>query len=103
MKNFAVIENNKVINVIVADSKTLAEELTGKLCIEDTPENPIGINYTYDGVNFIKPQPYPSWILDSEYNWQPPVVYPTVEANSDVFYDWDESTISWKAISTIKE
>ena len=33
-KNYAVIENDKVINVIVADDITIAEEVTGKECIE---------------------------------------------------------------------
>jgi len=33
-KNYAVIENDKVINVIVADSVKLAKDLTGKECIQ---------------------------------------------------------------------
>lgn len=55
MKTFAVIEDNKVINVIIADSKEIAEETTGKLCIEYTEENPAGIDWDYDGVSFIPP------------------------------------------------
>jgi len=34
--DYAVIENNKVINVIVADSKEIAEEVTGLTCIDTT-------------------------------------------------------------------
>ena len=33
-KNYAVIENDKVINVIVADTLKIAKEVTGKECIE---------------------------------------------------------------------
>lgn len=33
-KNFAVIENDKVINVIVAESVKIAKDLTGKECLE---------------------------------------------------------------------
>lgn len=55
MATFAVIENEKVINVIIAESKTVAEELTGKVCAEYTNEDPAGIGWTYDGTNFIAP------------------------------------------------
>ena len=40
MANFAVIDGDKVLNTIVANSKTVAEEVTGKTCIEFTPEHP---------------------------------------------------------------
>jgi hypothetical protein len=52
---FAVIKNNLVENIIVADSKAIAEEVTSKTCIEYTDENPAGIGWAYDGVNFIAP------------------------------------------------
>lgn len=55
MKNFAVIENNIVINVIVADSKEIAEEATNQTCVEYTNENPAGIGWTYNGVSFDAP------------------------------------------------
>ena len=52
MVNFAVIKDNKVENVIVADSKAIAEEVTGFTCIQydtntETPH--VGLNYA-DGV-----------------------------------------------------
>lgn len=53
--NYAVIENNIVINTIVAETKQIAEEVTGLLCIEYTNEDPTGIGWTYDGTNFIAP------------------------------------------------
>jgi hypothetical protein len=53
--NFAVIIGDKVENVIVADSKEVAEAIVGSLCIEYTDENPAGIGWTYDGINFIAP------------------------------------------------
>lgn len=34
MSNFAVIQNNFVINTIVADTKEVAEELTSSICVE---------------------------------------------------------------------
>lgn len=51
MANYAVINGNIVENIIVADTKEIAEEVTGKTCIEYTDENPAGIGWTYaDGV-----------------------------------------------------
>jgi hypothetical protein len=34
--NYAVINNNKIINIIVADNKEIAEEVTGLTCIDLT-------------------------------------------------------------------
>ena len=48
MAYYAVIQDNKVNNIIVADSKEIAETVTGFLCIEYTDENPAGIGWTYD-------------------------------------------------------
>lgn len=50
MPNFAVIENQKITNIIIAESKLIAEQVTGKTCIEYTNE-PAEIGGTYiDGV-----------------------------------------------------
>ena len=49
---FAVIENSKVINIIVADSKEIAEMVTGKTCINIT-NTPAGIDWDYIDGNFI--------------------------------------------------
>lgn len=57
MANFAVIENEKVLNTIVADSKAIAEEVTGKICVEFTKENPACIGFGYDGTTFEQPAP----------------------------------------------
>ena len=48
MANFAVLIDNVVSNIIVADSKEIAEEVTTRTCIEYTDENPAGIGWTYD-------------------------------------------------------
>ena len=51
-----------------------------------------GIGYTYDAVNdvFISPQPYSSWSLDQNFDWQPPTPRP----NGFGWY-WDEDSLSW--------
>jgi len=50
MANYAVLHNNRVINVIVCDSKEIAEEITGNTCVEYSDSNPahIGLGYIDD-------------------------------------------------------
>lgn len=51
-----------------------------------------GIGYSYNPVAdvFIAPQPYPSWVLDENYDWQPPKPMPI-----EGFWFWDESSLDW--------
>lgn len=53
-----------------------------------------GIGYTYDPTldAFYPPQPYPSWTLDADCNWQPPTPRP----EGDAFYTWNETTQEWE-------
>ena len=55
-----------------------------------------GIGYKYDSVldAFITPQPYPSWILDEDCNWQAPVPMPI----DGKMYRWDEAKQDWVVI-----
>ena len=56
MKTFAVIENGVVVNIIVGvEPEVVAANPT--LYVEYTVANPAGIGWTYDGVNFINPNP----------------------------------------------
>jgi len=66
--------------------------------------NYAGVGFTLDttivedGVTgvFYAPQPYPSWILDTQtYLWQAPVPYPSTGGP----YTWDEATQSWVAVA----
>jgi hypothetical protein len=43
MAYFAVIDGNKVIDAIVADTLETAESVSGKTCIEYTLDNPIAV------------------------------------------------------------
>lgn len=57
-----------------------------------------GPGYRYDATAdvFIAPQPYPSWTLDSNHDWQPPVPMP---ARGNL-YAWDEASQTWRQFST---
>jgi hypothetical protein len=56
-----------------------------------------GKGYTYDAAKdkFISPQPYASWVLDGNDDWQAPVTYPT--DTTDKMISWDEDNQKWTA------
>jgi hypothetical protein len=51
-----------------------------------------GLGFTYDPVAdvFIAPQPFPSWSLDENYDWQAPKPKP-----DEGFWIWDEEVGEW--------
>jgi hypothetical protein len=124
MAHFAELNNsNEVLQVIVisnedvdangGDESTQAEIFvativpygTGGVAWKQTSYNNnfrkqyAGIGYSYDSSKdkFITPQPYPSWSLDSNDDWEAPVTRPTVtEINSvSVILSWDEANLQW--------
>ncbi len=107
MAHFAQIDkNNVVINVLVVPDEQetrgqeyLATDLNlGGTWIQTSYNHRIRKQYAivggkYDATNdvFLMPQPYPSWTLDSSFDWQPPVAYPS----GDAMYAWDEDQRQW--------
>lgn len=55
MAKFAVIENGIVQNVIIADTKEIAEEVTNLTCVETVSSNPAHIGLGFDGTTFEQP------------------------------------------------
>jgi|688.fasta_scaffold674039_2 hypothetical protein len=94
MSSFAVLEGTLIINTIIAESKAIAEQITGKTCVAYTNE-PAEIDGTYINGKFIKKQPYPSWVREGESFWTAPVEYPEVDPENIKHYTWDEETVSW--------
>ena len=105
MAHFAKIENNIVVEVLVVHNDLehrgadfLANDLgLGGNWIQTSYNNNFrkqyaGIGFTYDSVNdvFIEPQPFASWSLDQNFDWQPPTPMPT-----EGKWDWDEDSLSW--------
>jgi hypothetical protein len=58
-----------------------------------------GFRYDADADVFIAPQPYPSWTLDAEYDWQPPIPCPGTGGP----YVWDEDAQEWIDLATVAE
>jgi hypothetical protein len=52
-----------------------------------------GVGFTYDPESdvFVSPQPFPSWSLNANFDWQPPVQQPDGEG----LFKWDEETLNW--------
>lgn len=54
-----------------------------------------GMMYAPDADVFYNPVgPYPSWVLDNNYDWVSPTPLPAVGGP----YKWDEDTVSWQAL-----
>ena len=100
-------QNNIVVNVTVGvnetelinglDTETFYSIATGHNIKRTSYNNNMrkqyaGIGYSYDPVAdvFIAPQPYPSWSLDENFDWQPPTARP-----EGMGWYWDEATLSW--------
>lgn len=98
MKKFAVLDDqNKVINVILAENLTVAQSSSNATCVEVLANIPVDINYTYNSQysRFIEPKPFDSWVLNQEtFFYVPPVAYPT----DGKVYSWNESLLEWVEI-----
>ena len=57
--------------------------------------NMAGRGGTWDGTGFAQAQPYPSWTLDADYQWQPPTPHP--DPDDLTAYYWDEAALTWVA------
>jgi hypothetical protein len=58
MSRFAVIKNNCIVNIIVAESKEIADAATNSNCVavSNEPGGP-EIGWTWDETNFSPPEP----------------------------------------------
>lgn len=100
-------ENNVVLRVTVGDNNDpdegyqwLMDNLGGRW-IQTSYNNNIrkqfaGIGFIYDEDNdvFISPSPYPSWVLDASFDWQPPTPRPEQGA-----WVWDEGLLNWSELT----
>ncbi len=108
MAHYAKVEDGIVTQVIVADSVVWCEETLGGEWIQTSyntyggvhkngkiplHKNYAGIGFSFDGVGFAAPQPYPSWTLDDNHDWQAPTPYP----EDGVVYVWNEENLEWEA------
>jgi hypothetical protein len=121
MAHYAFLDNNNIVTEVIpgknegednVDWEQWYGDFRGQVCkrtsyntvgnvhlLGGTPfrGNCAGIGYTYraDIDAFVPPQPYPSWTLDSNVVWQPPVPIPTDNQQ----YIWNEINQAWEVVS----
>ena len=64
-----------------------------------------GKGFTYDAAKdkFISPQPFASWALDGNDDWQAPVVHPrnaSAEHDQNYSISWDEDNQRWTGVKS---
>ncbi len=110
MAHYAFLDSNNIVTEVIvgrneneivdeiSDWESYYGDFRGQKCIRTSYNNNIrkqyaGIGFAYDEVKdqFVQPQPFPSWSLDSNNDWQPPTPRP----NSGIMF-WNESTLSWE-------
>ena len=107
MAHYAFLDENNIVTEVITgkdetelieglDPETWYGNFRGQPCVRTSYNHNIrkqyaGIGYTYDAVAdvFVSPQPFPSWSLDSNNDWQAPTPKPEGD------WMWDESELSW--------
>jgi hypothetical protein len=111
MAHYAFLDNNNVVTEVItgrnedevvngiSDWETYYGEFRGQRCIRTSYNHNIRKQYaiiggTYDSTKdeFVLPQPFVSWSLDANNDWQPPTPKP------EGYFYWDEESLSWLAI-----
>lgn len=109
MAHYAFLDDNNIVTEVIVgideselieglDPETWYGNFRGQTCKRTSYNNKIrkqyaGIGFTYNAEAdvFIAIQPYPSWLLDDNYDWQPPTPKP-----EGMGWYWDEDSLSWK-------
>ena len=120
MAYFAKIDDNNVVTKVLAvandaivdesgtEQESIGKALLSSLHNDDSQWVQTSFNHnfrkkfatpgdTYDSVNdvFIYPQPFPSWVLDNNFDWQAPK--PLTNAQEGQTYIWSEENLDWVA------
>lgn len=112
MAHYAFLDENNIVTQVItgrnedeivdgiSNWETYYADLQGQNCIRTSYNGrirkkyaAIGDTYNDEADAFIPPQPYPSWLLDSNYDWVAPVPCPT-----EGRWKWDEAAGDWVKI-----
>ena len=109
MAHYAFLNDNNIVTEVITgkdetelldgvDPETWYGQFRGQKCVRTSYNGRIrkqyaGIGFTYDPTAdvFISPQPFPSWTLDDNHDWQAPKPYPADGGR----YGWDEKKQDW--------
>ena len=110
MAHYAFLDANNVVTEVITgideteliegiDPETWYGNFRKQVCKRTSYNNNIrkqyaGIGYTYDADAdvFVTPQPFASWTLDANHDWQPPTPKPEGD------YFWNEEEQVWVAV-----
>jgi hypothetical protein len=109
MAHYAFLDEDNIVTEVITgiDENELIDGLTpeewygnyrGQRCVRTSYNNRIrkqfaGVGFTFNETAdvFITPQPFASWYLDENYDWQAPIDYPADGGT----YLWDETVQAW--------
>ena len=112
MAHYAFLDENNVVTEVTTgideteliegfDTETWYGNLRGQVCKRTSYNATNGYRKQYAGIGFryiaeadvfVAPQPYPSWTLDTNFDWQPPTPRP-----EGACY-WSEEDLEWVAV-----
>ena len=108
MAHYAFLDNNNIVTEVIVgidetqtieglDTETWYANFRGQTCKRTSYNNKIrkqyaGIGYKYDADAdvFISPQPFASWTLNNNFDWQAPIAKPI-----EGLWYWDEEIGNW--------
>lgn len=90
----ARIENGFVQNVISVSFETVSDavqnlKLSGEWVSDEHGKAGVGFEYDSESGSFIPPKPFPSWILNTQKEWVPPLPRPQGD------FEWSEAFQQW--------
>ena len=109
MAHYAFLDSNNIVTEVITgidetelieglDPETWYGNFRGQTCKRTSYNNNIrkqycGVGYSYnlEADVFVAPQPFASWSLDSNFDWQAPIAKPV----DDKFYTWSEDILNW--------
>jgi hypothetical protein len=118
MAHYAFLDENNIVTEVIAgidegdiDYEQLYGEFRGQVCkrtsyntlgnVHKTGKTPFrgnyaGIGYTYrsDIDAFVPPKPFPSWLLDSNFQWQAFIPMPSDNSMENPYF-WNEDIQNW--------
>lgn len=110
MAHYAFLDENNIVTEVItgrnewevvddiSDWEKWYGDFRGQKCVRTSYNNNIRKQFAFIGCKydeaadvFISPQPYPSWTLDENFDWQPPVPRPEAAGA----WQWDEENGVW--------
>jgi hypothetical protein len=109
MAHYAFLDENNVVTEVITgidetelieglDTETWYGNFRGQRCVRTSYNNNIrkqfaGIGFIYNENKdmFVDSQPFASWTLDENGDWQPPISKPL----EDGFWEWNETEQKW--------